>query len=353
MQLCLELARRGWGRVAPNPMVGAVLLNDEKVIGSGYHEEFGGPHAEIKALEAAADPQGSVCVVNLEPCTHQGKSPPCTEALIKAGVSRVVVAGFDPHPAAAGGLRVLEEAGIEVEVGLMKDEAAALNSPFLWNQARTDVPFVALKLATSVDGFIADSDGRSRWISGEQSREWVQWLRAGFDAIAVGRQTAESDDPELTVRGDVVPRKHPTRLVFTKSGKLRPNLRMLSSVAAAPTKIVEVVGSAGQRNLDPVDGIDVISTETLLSAFHRLRELDIGSVLVEGGGRFAAELLGLNLIDRFYWVQAPILLGRGVPAFGKRAGTALSEVENWVVTERRALGKDTLLVLDRALCLQV
>ena len=150
-----------------------------------------------------------------------------------------------------------------------------------------------------------------------------------------------------------MPRKHPTRLVFTKSGKLCPNLRILSSVAAAPTKIVEVVGPAGQRNLDPVDGIDVISTETLLSAFHRLRELDIGSVLVEGGGRFAAELLGLNLIDRFYWVQAPILLGRGVPAFGKRAGTALSEVENWVVTERRALGKDTLLVLDRALCLQV
>src|SRR2546428_14049448 len=185
MERALELARRGWGRVAPNPLVGAVVLRGGKVVGEGYHAEFGGPHAEVVALEAAGGgARGATLVVNLEPCAHHGKTPPCTEAIVAAGVARVVAAVSDPDPQARGGAGVLRAKGVIVSIGLLAEAAAALNAPFLFAREQEERPFVALKLATSIDGRIADAAGSSRWVSGEAAREYVHWPRARVGAIA-------------------------------------------------------------------------------------------------------------------------------------------------------------------------
>src|SRR5512134_1004961 len=202
MARAIDLAWQGWGRVAPNPMVGAVVLADGRTVGEGWHAEFGRRHAEVVALDAAGvQARGATLVVTLEPCAHDGKTPPCTRAILAAGVKRVVAAIRDPHPAARGGVEALQREGVEVEVGLMADAAAAQNAAFLCACQRTERPFVALKLATSIDGRIADADGNARWVSGEEARSWVHWLRVGYDAIAVGGTTALTDNPQLTARG--------------------------------------------------------------------------------------------------------------------------------------------------------
>src|SRR5437762_14061171 len=172
MERALDLARRGWGRVAPNPLVGAVVLAGGNVLAEGYHAEYGGPHAEVVALEAAgAGARGATLVVNLEPCAHHGKTPPCAEAILAAGVARGVAAGSDPDPQARGGAGVLRAKGVIVSVGLLAEAAAALNAPFLFAREQAERPFVALKLATSIDGRIAEAAGSSRWVSGERSEE--------------------------------------------------------------------------------------------------------------------------------------------------------------------------------------
>src|SRR5204863_3596633 len=212
MERALDLARRGWGRVAPNPMVGAVILAGDIVVAGGCHAESGGPLAEVVALQAARErARGATLVVNLEPCAHHGKTPPCTDAIVAAGVARVVAAVRDPDPQARGGAEVLRGKGVAVSFGVLAEAAAALNAAFLFAHTQAERPFVALKLATSIDGRIADAHGSSRWVSGEAAREYVHWLRAGFDAIAVGGTTALRDDPQPTVRGPVTPRRPPIR----------------------------------------------------------------------------------------------------------------------------------------------
>jgi diaminohydroxyphosphoribosylaminopyrimidine deaminase/5-amino-6-(5-phosphoribosylamino)uracil reductase len=354
MLLAMELALRGWGRVAPNPLVGAVLLRDGSVVGSGFHREYGAPHAEIEAISACDDPHGTTCVLNLEPCSHRGKTPPCTDALVMVGVRRVVFAVTDPNPRAAGGSRQLRAHGIEVESGLLSHEAAALNASFLWSQTRPDRPFVALKLATSMDGFLADAGGSSQWITDEVARAHAHWLRAGFDAIAVGRRTADRDDPQLTARGSVSPRIPPTRVVFSRSGRLRQGSKLLQTADAVPT--VLLADSAGkQRAAESVAGSSarVVVAESLDSALATLRRMGINSLLVEGGADLAGQLIAADVVDRLYWYQAPILLGRGLAAFPQQTATELAAAHRWVPTERKALGESNLLVVDRELCLPV
>jgi diaminohydroxyphosphoribosylaminopyrimidine deaminase/5-amino-6-(5-phosphoribosylamino)uracil reductase len=352
MRRALELALEGWGRVAPNPLVGAVLLRDDEVVGEGYHARFGAAHAEVEALASCDDARGTTCVLNLEPCTHAAKTQPCTTALIDAGVSRVVYALPDPNPEAAGGGERLRTAGIDVDAGLERDRAAALNAPFLWSHCRRDLPFVAVKVATSLDGFLADRDGRSQWISGEQAREWVHWLRAGFDALAVGRNTALADDPALTVRGPVVPRIPPTRVVFAGAGDLPPDSVLLTTARETPTMVfVRATETEPVRSELAGSGVTVHGADDPAKVLRMLRDVGIESVLVEGGGTVVTALLEADLVDRVYWVQAPIWLGEGRRAFGNRTARPLTDAGPWTVTERRALGPDTLLVLDRELCL--
>jgi diaminohydroxyphosphoribosylaminopyrimidine deaminase / 5-amino-6-(5-phosphoribosylamino)uracil reductase len=350
MAHALDLAWRGWGRVQPNPLVGAVILQGGELVGEGWHPEYGDRHAEAVALAGAGDrARGATMVVTLEPCSHQGKQPPCTQAIIHAGVRRVVAALRDPNPIAAGGGEQLRNAGIEVELGASGDVAAAQNAIFLHTLRNASRPFVALKLATTLNGRIADGFGRSRWISGEQAQDYVQWLRAGFGAIAVGGRTARFDDPSLTVRGSVRPRIPPRRVVFDSAADLGPQLTLVRTAAETPT-IAVVASGADPTRVKRLEGagVTVITARTLAEALASLRQLGIESLLVEGGGQLAGALLAAGLVDRYYWLQAPLWLGDdAVPAIAGLPARELDRGERWRVIERRALGEDTLLVLDR------
>src|SRR2546425_3767846 len=358
MERALELARRGWGRVAPNPLVGAVVLQGGKVVGEGYHAEYGGPHAEVVALEAAGSGEGerargATLVVTLEPCAHHGKTPPRTDAIRAAGVRRVVAAVRDPDPEARGGAEVLKRAGIDVHIGLLAEEAAAQNAPFLFTRQQTERPFVALKLATSIDGRIADARGSSQWISGPEARDHVHWLRAGFDAIAVGGTTALTDNPQLTARGGLTPRIPPVRIVFDRRAMLNLGVSLVQTAREVPTWVV-ASPEAPMANVSVLEsnGVRVFRPEALSQAFAQLRLAGIQSLLCEGGGALGAKLLAEGLVDRLYWVQSPVWLGESaVPAFPGVPAFPLAEAPRWVVVERRPLGSDTLLVLDRRLCL--
>lgn len=348
MRRALELAWRGWGRVHPNPMVGAVLLREGTVVGEGWHAEFGGAHAERAALDAAGPAAaGATLAVTLEPCSHQGKQPPCAPAVASAGVRRVVYALPDPNAVAAGGADWLRAHGVEVEHSAAHEgEVRAQNAAFVHAHATPARPWVALKLATSLDGRIADREGRARWISGPEARAWVHWLRAGFDALAVGAETARRDDPALSVRGPLVPRREPLRVVFTRDSVLPPGLRLLQEAGGRPAVVVRVGGGGAAR--DPRRGTGELAAPDLGGALAALHDLEVGSLLVEGGGRLAGALLAAGLVDRLYWVQAPLWLGEGVPAVAGLPGVLVEAAERWRVVERRALGEDTLLVVDRA-----
>jgi diaminohydroxyphosphoribosylaminopyrimidine deaminase / 5-amino-6-(5-phosphoribosylamino)uracil reductase len=350
MTRALELAWRGWGRVQPNPLVGAVVLADGEIVGEGWHAEFGERHAEPVALAAAGKrARGATMVCTLEPCNHQGQQPPCTEALLAAGVRRVVAAIADPNPVAAGGAARLRAAGVDVELGLLADEAAVQNAIFLHTERDRSRPYVALKLATTIDGRIADANGHSRWLSAQPARDFVQWLRAGFDAIGVGGVTARADDPSLTVRGPLVPRVAPRRIVFAADGDVPPSLRLVRTARETPTMVVASALAKPER-LAPLEaaGVRLLRARALVEALRALREDGVTSLLVEGGGRLAGALLAEGLVDRYYWVQTPLWLGvSAVPAVAGLPTTSLDQAARWRVTDRRALGDDTLLVLDR------
>jgi diaminohydroxyphosphoribosylaminopyrimidine deaminase/5-amino-6-(5-phosphoribosylamino)uracil reductase len=354
MTRALDLAVRGWGRVAPNPLVGAVVVAHGQAVGEGFHAEYGGPHAEVTALErVGAAARGATVYVTLEPCAHHGKTPPCTDALIRARVARVVAAVRDPDPAAQGGLELLRRAGIATEVGVCAEQAATLNAPFLFFHAQAERPFVALKLATSIDGRIADRTGGSHWISGEAAREWVHWLRAGFDAIGVGGTTALRDNPTLTARGAVVPRVPPVRVVFDRRAMLNDSAGLVRTARDVPTWVV-ASREAPASNVSVLEqnGVRVFRSTSLADGLRELRAAGIRALLCEGGGALGAKLLAEALVDRLYWVQAPVWLGEGaIPAFPGVPDHPLPDAPRWIAVERKALGPDTLLVLDRRLCL--
>lgn len=350
MRRALELAQQGWGRVHPNPMVGAVLLADGAAVGEGFHAEFGGPHAEAVALAAAgAACQGATLVVTLEPCAHRGKQPPCVEALIAAGISKVVAATADPNPLAGGGAERLRAAGIEYSAGLLERESRQLNAAFFHRFVNPERPYVALKLATSHDRHIADASGQVQWISGEAAQDYVHWLRAGFDAIAVGGRTAMLDDPQLTARGALHPRVTPRRVIFQGREPIPAHLTVVRSAREIPTVVVTPSQDAVQTEARlGLHGVIVISAESLAEGLAKLRGAGVESLLVEGGGRLAGALLRHELVDRFYWIQSPLRLGAdGVPA---APDWDLDQLEQWSVVEQRTLERDTLRVLDRVAC---
>jgi diaminohydroxyphosphoribosylaminopyrimidine deaminase/5-amino-6-(5-phosphoribosylamino)uracil reductase len=354
MLRAIDLAWRGWGQVHPNPMVGAVVLADGVIVGEGYHAMFGERHAEREALEqAGAEAKGSTLIVTLEPCSHQGKQPPCVDAVIEAGVKRVVMALVDPNPEAGGGAIRLAQAGIEVDSGLLAPEACRQNAGFMHRFRQPERPWIALKLATSIDHRIADRSGNARWVSGPEAREYVHRIRAGFDAIAVGAGTVRADDPQLTVRGDKVPRIPPTRIVFTRSGDVPLDASVIVTAGEVPSRVVSVgEGGSQEGSGSQVDGVTRVHAPTLDQAMVHLRSTGITTILVEGGGSLAGALLEAGLVDRFYWVQSPLWLGaEGVPATRGLTGSPLADASRWTVIERRSLGQDTLLVMDRQSCL--
>ena len=326
MRRALALAERGWGQTAPNPMVGAVVVRDDEVVGEGYHTQFGEAHAEVNALRAAGDrARGATVYVTLEPCAHHGKTPPCADALITAGVSRVVIATADPNPDAAGGAARLRAAEIQVDDGVCEDDARELNAPFLFAARGATRPWVTLKLALSLDGAIADAHRTKGWLTGDASRAEVQRLRAGVDAIAVGVDTAIADDPLLTARSVPMPRIPPLRVVFDRSHRLPDDRTVVRTANEIPTAIMH----------EPDLGV----------ALEELRARGIRSLLVEGGAGMASEFLRRDLVDRLVIFQAPMILGRGsLNGFGGVPPVEVSAAVRYRIVRRRSFGDDLMTI---------
>jgi diaminohydroxyphosphoribosylaminopyrimidine deaminase / 5-amino-6-(5-phosphoribosylamino)uracil reductase len=344
MRRALRLARRGWGQTAPNPMVGAVVVREGVVVGEGWHRHWGGPHAEVEALRAAgAAARGATVYVTLEPCNHHGKTPPCSEALLAAGVRRVVAAVADPNPVAVGGAERLRAAGVEVEVGVEEGAARELNAPFFHAQV-SDRPWVALKLALSLDGALADHTRGPGWLTNERSRREVHRLRAGADAVAVGIGTALADDPVLTVRDAPAPRVPPARVVFDRAARLPLECRLVRTAGEAPVIVVCAdAGSDGARRLAAA-GVAVLEAPSVGEALRGLRARHgVRSLLVEGGAGLAVALWDAAAVDRLIIFRAPVVLGAG--ALGAFAGAAPARAEDarrLPVVERRAFGDDLM-----------
>ena len=339
MRRAIELARKGWGQTAPNPMVGAVVVRDGVVVGEGYHEKFGEDHAEVRALaEAGENARGSTLYVTLEPCNHYGKTPPCTRAIIAAGIKRVVAANADPNPIAAGGREFLKQYGVDIEIGTEAEAAAELNAPFL-HAVKSERPFITLKLALSREGAIADGARRQKGLSGPESRAEVHRLRAGADAIAVGAGTVVSDDPELTVRGPLMPRLLPARVIFDRKGILPLGSKLVRNARDTPTIVVTSKGSPRTARLRQ-EGVTVMEAADTRSAVESLYRAGIQHLFVEGGAGLARDLLREGLVDRLVIFQTNVPLGAdGVKPFG-----SLSELNiDRVVSESR-FGDDLMTV---------
>jgi diaminohydroxyphosphoribosylaminopyrimidine deaminase/5-amino-6-(5-phosphoribosylamino)uracil reductase len=337
MAAALEAARRGWGQTAPNPMVGAVVVQGGQRAGIGWHARYGEAHAEVMALAKAGDAaRGATMYVTLEPCTHHGKTPPCADAIIRAGISRVVVAARDPNPEAAGGIERLRAAGIQVDVGVLAAESCELNAPFCFSFA-SKRPWVTLKLALSADSAMADAARTKKWITGPASRAAVHMMRAGSDAVAVGLGTAIADDPMLDVRDAPAPRVPPARIVFDRGARLPLTSRLAQSARSAPVIILAEKPDASRRAALEEKGVEVLVTPTLEAGLQALRARGIRSLLVEGGAQVARSFLERALVDRLVIFQAPVVLG----AQALRPFDGLPAAR---VVERRRLDDDTMTV---------
>lgn len=327
MQSALSLAGRGLGRVWPNPAVGCVLVagnGSGRVVGRGWTQPGGRPHAETEAIaRAAAAARGATAYVTLEPCAHHGRTPPCADALVAAGVSRVVVAAEDPDPRTRGaGLKRLREAGIEVESGVLQKEAEALNAGYLLRQ-RDGRPLVTLKLATTLDGRIATHGGESRWITGEESRRRVHLMRARHDAVLIGIGTALADDPDLGCRLPGLEDRSPVRVVLDARLHLPLTSRLVATASRIPTWLVTLHGQErNRRHAFEECGVRILEVEAGTdgypepgAALKALGAAGLTRVLVEGGGHVAAALIRADLVDRIRWFRAPSVMGGdGIPA---------------------------------------
>lgn len=345
MRLALSLAERGWGQTAPNPMVGAVLVRDGVVVGEGWHTRYGEAHAEVEALRSAGErARGATLFVTLEPCTHHGRTPPCSEAILAAGVRRVVVAVSDPNPVAAGGAARLREAGLEVTVGLGEESARELNASF-FHALTSDRPFVRLKLALSLDGALTDHTRVPGWLTGVDARAEVHRLRAGADAVAVGIGTVLADDPLLTVRGFPAPRVTPIRIVFDTSARLPVGSRLAQTANETPVMVVCWAPDPAHALALEQAGVELLHAATLSDALRALRARGVRSLLVEGGASLAASLMQEALVDRLVIFHAPLVLGRGaLHPFGALAAATIDEAPRWRVTRSARLGDDVMTV---------
>jgi diaminohydroxyphosphoribosylaminopyrimidine deaminase/5-amino-6-(5-phosphoribosylamino)uracil reductase len=349
MKRTLRLAEKGRGRTSPNPMVGAVLVKDGEKVGEGYHARAGENHAEIVALKTAGgEARGATLYINLEPCSHFGKTPPCAPALIEAGIKRVVVGMEDPNPLVKGrGLERLRTAGLEVEVGVFEEDCRKLNEAFI-KYIQTKEPFVILKIASTLDGKIATQHGESRWITGEKSRRFVHRLRNESDGILVGIGTILKDDPLLTAR--VKAGRDPFRIILDSRLRIpekakvieeNPDKTILATTELAPKDKLKSLEKKGVRALilDTIDG--KINLRSLLK---RLGEMEMMSLLVEGGSEINGSFLTLGLVDKMFLFLSPKLLGgdQSPGIFGGRGMERLEDSVRFDQLRVKGVGEDFL-----------
>lgn len=366
MARALNLAEMGEGAVSPNPMVGAVIVKDGEIVGEGYHQEYGGPHAEVIALEEAGEKAaGAAMYVTLEPCSHFGKTPPCTLKIIDNDLKKVVVAMQDPNPQVAGrGVKRLREAGIEVEVGLLKKQVVELNEIFL-KYIQSDYPFVYLKKAQTLDGYIASKTGDSKWITNSQARLEGHKLRHRVGGIMVGIGTVLADDPSLTARLKNKKGIDPERIIIDPLLEMPPDAQIINQSSDAGTIIVcaeefppadaaaileKKKTLTGKENVKiitlPTDEDNLFNLDELLK---KLAGMNISSILVEGGGKLSHSFLEENLIDKFYYFIAPKIYGGndGVASFCGSGPELMSEAVELKILENKSLGDNILLIAER------
>ena len=349
LKRALELAEKGRGFTSPNPVVGAVIVSGEKVVGEGFHSEFGAPHAEIKALEQSGESaRGARLYVNLEPCCFYGKTPPCTEAIIKSGIREVYIGTIDPNPKVNGaGVKSLEQASLKVQVGILEREARYANRGF-FTFIQKKRPWITLKMALTLDGFIADATGKSRWITGVEARKFVHEQRRLHDAVMVGMGTVYQDDPELLPdnRSGYIP----YRVVLDEALNLPPRMKLVTDGFQRRTIIV----TACQEKAEKIrqfesSGVKIIQSSKdefgwldLPKTLAKLAEFGVTSIFCEGGSQVAGSLLNQRLVDELQVFIAPKILGEGLRAFsGFMQSLDQALMVEWEKVER--LGADVLL----------
>jgi diaminohydroxyphosphoribosylaminopyrimidine deaminase / 5-amino-6-(5-phosphoribosylamino)uracil reductase len=351
MSLALELAEKGRGRVEPNPMVGAVLVKDGAIVGKGYHQIFGGAHAEIHAInEGGENGKGASLYVSMEPCAHFGKTAPCADAIIRAGITKVVAAVTDPNPVTAGrGIRKLKDAGIEIQIGVLEHQARRLNAPF-FKLMQKGIPYVIAKWAMSLDGKIATYTGESKWITSEESRGYVHKIRGQVDGILVGINTVLRDDPLLTCRTEGG--RNPRRIIIDSNALLPLNSRLLNTINEgevivavnknAQEERIEILRQLGCRVIQTCNTMDRVDLKEL---FYRLGEMELTNILVEGGSSVITSFFEERLVDKVMVFIAPIIIGgEGArsPVLGKGIDTIREATEIREITVQR-ISKDILV----------
>ncbi len=353
MSRALELAKLGKGFVNPNPLVGAVIVKNNRTIGEGYHKEYGGPHAEINAFSnAIEDVSQADMYVTLEPCSHYGKTPPCVDEIIKRDIKKVVIAMEDPNPLVSGrGINKLKEHGIEVIVGVLEKEAQKINEVFI-KYISTNLPFCILKTAMTLDGKIAAYTGDSKWITGEASRKHVHMLRHEISSIMVGIGTVVKDNPNLTTRLDHMSFRNPTRIIVDTSGRIPLNSNVLECNEEKQT-VVAVTERAHKEKIKNIEkkGARVIvlphkkNHVNLSSLMKYLGEMKIDSVLIEGGGTLNYSLLKEGLVDKVIAFIAPKILG-GEKATTPVAGQGIPNVKDCIMLKDMSVTKygDDLMI---------
>ena len=350
MRRAIHLAKKGAGYTNPNPLVGAVIVKDGKIIGEGYHEKIGQLHAERNALKnCKEDPKGAEIYVTLEPCCHYGKTPPCTEALIEAGIKKVYVGNTDPNPkVAGGGIKILREHGIEVETGILEDECSQLNDIF-FHYIQSDVPYTALKYAMTLDGKIATATGESKWITGETARKHVHKLRHRYAAIMAGIGTVLADDPMLNAR--IENGNDPIRVICDSNLKIPEESNIVKTANEIRTIIATISENEEKINKLKQNGCEIIKTTpqdgkvNLKELLKQLRKMEIDSVLTEGGGILNESLIQSGCVHKVYAYIAPKIIG-GEQAKTPVEGTGISHLKDAVIFDElkaTPLGNDILL----------
>ncbi len=354
MECALRMGARGLGMTWPNPSVGCVLVKNERIIGAAHSAPAGGPHAETRAMEQAgpAACQGATAYVTLEPCSHHGKTPPCAEALIKAGITRVVIAATDPDARVNGrGVAMLREAGIEVVTGVLEDKANAQHAGF-FSRITRNRPYISLKIATSADGMIATESGESQWITGDAARNHGHSLRANHDAILTGIGTVLADDPQLTCRLPGLQHRSPVRIVLDSHLQTPANCRVLADASTRPAWIITTDQAAeDKRHLLEQAGAQLIVAPTdehshvdVKACLHLLAEQGITRLLVEAGPAINSTFVHGGWVDALYWYRAPFVIGgSGKSAFSSHTDS-LAALPRWQCVHRQSLGADSLSV---------
>jgi diaminohydroxyphosphoribosylaminopyrimidine deaminase/5-amino-6-(5-phosphoribosylamino)uracil reductase len=358
MQMALSEASKGLGKVNPNPLVGAVIVRGNNIIGSGYHEQFGGPHAEINAIRNARESvEGATMYVTLEPCSHFGKTPPCADALIDAKIAKVVIAMADPNPLVSGrGIEILKENGIEVEVGMLEKEAQELNRIFI-KYIQTKLPYVVMKTAMSLDGKIATATGHSQWISSPESRQYVHGLRNELKGILVGVNTVTTDDPELTTRLNGETGRNPIRIVVDSMGRIPLSAKMLKDGATNPVIIATTsafpeekrfqLEESGHKILILAEREGKVDLNQLMI---ELGKLGVDGILLEGGGTLNESALKSGIVDEIQFILAPILLG-GRDAITPIEGAGFNTINEGIRLHQMTISRigDDILITARVI----